>query len=49
LGFDPLDLKPVDPQELLEVQNSELTHGRWAMLATAVMIIEELTTGTKIF
>jgi len=49
LGFDPLDLKPVDPEELLEVQNRELTYGRWAMLATAVMIIEELTTGSKIF
>jgi light-harvesting complex I chlorophyll a/b binding protein 1 len=48
LGFDPLDLKPLDPEELREVQNIELTHGRWAMLGMAVMVLQELATGSKL-
>merc|ERR1719191_694340 len=47
LGFDPLGLKPEDPEELREVQTKELTFGRVAMLATATMIVEELVTGSK--
>merc|ERR1719327_2414063 len=47
LGFDPLGLKPEDPEELREVQTTELTFGRVAMLATATMIVEELVTGSK--
>jgi len=49
LGFDPLGLKPEDPEELREVQTKELTFGRVAMLATATMIVEELVTGSKLF
>jgi hypothetical protein len=49
LGFDPLGLKPEDPEELREVQTKELTFGRVAMLATATMIVEELVTGNKLF
>jgi len=49
LGFDPLDLKPTDPDELKEMQTKELTFGRVAMLATATMIVQELATGTKLF
>jgi hypothetical protein len=48
LGFDPLDLKPLDPDELKEMQTRELTYGRWAMLATAVMVLEEVATGSKL-
>jgi len=49
LGFDPLDLKPTDPDELKEMQTKELTFGRVAMLATATMIVQELATGSKLF
>jgi hypothetical protein len=48
LGFDPLDLKPTDPDELKEMQTTELTYGRWGMLATAVMILQELSSGSKL-
>jgi hypothetical protein len=49
LGFDPLDMKPTDPDELREVQNKELTYGRFAMLGTAGMILQEVMTGSKLF
>lgn len=42
LGFDPLGLKPDDPETLLEKQNKELQNGRLAMLGTAGMISQEL-------
>jgi len=42
------DLKPQDPDELKEMQTRELTYGRWAMLATAVMVLEEVATGNKL-
>merc|ERR1711937_442636 len=48
LGFDPLDLKPKDPKELLEMQNKELNNGRLAMLAAAGMIAQEFVTGHKL-
>jgi len=48
IGFDPLDLKPSDPAELLELQNKELANGRLAMLATAGMVAQELVDGQKI-
>jgi hypothetical protein len=48
LGFDPLGLKPSDPQELLELQNKEINNGRLAMIATAGMIVQELVNGQKI-
>jgi len=49
LGFDPLGLKPKDPQELRDMQNKELNNGRLAMIAAAGMIAQELATGQKLF
>merc|ERR1712216_762540 len=48
LGFDPLGLKPMDPQELRDMQNKELNNGRLAMIAAAGMIAQELATGNKL-
>jgi len=49
LGFDPLDLKPTDPEELKKMQTDELTNGRLGMIAAAGMIAQELATGSKLF
>jgi hypothetical protein len=49
LGFDPLGLKPTDPEEFKEMQNKELNNGRLAMIAAAGMIAQELATGQKLF
>jgi hypothetical protein len=49
LGYDPLGLKPSDPQEFLEMQNKELNNGRLAMIGTAGMIAQELVNGEKIW
>jgi light-harvesting complex I chlorophyll a/b binding protein 1 len=49
LGFDPLDLKPTNPEELKQMQTDELTNGRIGMLAAAGMIMQELATGSKLF
>lgn len=45
IGFDPFNLKPEDPDELLIMQNKELNHGRLAMLATAGFLAQEGKTG----
>jgi hypothetical protein len=42
IGFDPLNLKPTDPTELLAMQNKELQNGRVAMLAAAGFLAQEL-------
>merc|ERR1711964_608184 len=49
LGFDPLGLKPKDPQEFKAMQTKELNNGRLAMIATAGMIAQEIATGHKLF
>jgi len=49
LGFDPLGLKPTDPQELKAMQAKELNNGRLAMIAAAGMIAQEIATGQKLF
>merc|ERR1719506_2378843 len=49
LGFDPLDLKPTDPEELKKMQTDELTNGRLGMIAAAGMIAQELVSGSKLF
>jgi hypothetical protein len=49
LGFDPLGLKPTDPQEFKEMQTKELNNGRLAMIAYAGIIGKELLTGIKAF
>merc|ERR1719293_485307 len=48
-GFDPLGLKPADPEELKTMQTKELNNGRLAMLAAAGMIAQEFATGQKLF
>merc|ERR1712193_441339 len=49
LGFDPLGLKPKDPEEFKVMQTKELNNGRLAMIAAAGMIAQELATGQKLF
>jgi hypothetical protein len=49
LGFDPLGLKPEDPDELVTMQTKELNNGRLAMIAVAGMIAQEVVTGQKLF
>jgi hypothetical protein len=48
LGFDPLGLKPSDPDALFELQTKELQNGRLAMLAAAGFMAQELTNGKGI-
>jgi len=48
LGYDPLGLKPSDPQEFKEMQTKEINNGRLAMIGTAGMIAQELVDGEKI-
>jgi hypothetical protein len=49
LGFDPLGLKPTDPEELKEMKTKELQNGRLGMIAAAGMIAQELASNQKIF
>ena len=42
VGFDPLGLKPEDPEEFATIQTKELQNGRLAMLGAAGMIAQEL-------
>ena len=42
VGFDPLDLKPTDPEAFAEMQTKELQNGRLAMLAAAGFLAHEL-------
>merc|ERR1719476_1310803 len=48
-GFDPLGLKPDDPEEFLALQNKELNNGRLAMIGAAGLIAQEIVSGEKIF
>jgi len=43
IGFDPLGLKPSDPEEFAAMQTKELQNGRLAMLASMGFILQELT------
>ena len=45
LGFDPLGMKPTDPKAFSDMQDGELNNGRLAMLAAAVMCVQEQVTG----
>ena len=46
LDWDPLGLKPTDPEELRAMQTKELQNGRLAMLAAAGFMAQEAVTGT---
>lgn len=48
LGFDPLGLKPSDPEAFFEMQTKELQNGRLAMLAAAGFMAQELVDGKGI-
>lgn len=48
LGFDPLGLKPEDPEEFEIMQTKELQNGRLAMLAAAGFMAQELVDGKGI-
>eukprot|EP00900_Chrysochromulina_parva_P027100 jgi/Chrpa1/9023/Chrysochromulina_OHIO_Genome00017002-RA len=46
IGFDPLGLKPTDPEEFRIMQTKELQNGRLAMLAAAGFLAQEFATGS---
>ncbi len=48
IGFDPLGLKPTDPEAFDEMQTKELQNGRLAMLGAAGIVVQELTDGKGI-
>jgi hypothetical protein len=48
LDFDPLGLKPTDPDAFIDKQNKELNNGRLAMIGISGMIAQELVNGQKI-
>jgi hypothetical protein len=49
IGFDPLGLKPTDPEEFKIMQTKELQNGRLGMLAAAGFMAQELVDGKGIF
>lgn len=49
LYFDPLGLKPTDPEELKVMQTKEINNGRLAMIAIAAFTAQELVNGKEIF
>merc|ERR1712151_436011 len=48
IGFDPLGLKPGDPEEFEQMVTKELQNGRLAMLAAAGFMAQELADGKGI-
>ena len=48
IGFDPLGLRPEDPEELNVMITKELQHGRLAMLAAAGFLAQEAVDGKGI-
>jgi len=45
LAFDPLNLKPEDPEEFRLMQEKELSHARLAMIAAAGFLAQEAVSG----
>ena len=48
IGFDPLGLKPTDPEEFETMVTKELQNGRLAMLAAAGFLAQEAVDGKGI-
>lgn len=48
IGFDPLKLRPTDPETWEKVQLRELKNGRLAMLASAGMLYTEFLSGNGV-
>ena len=49
IGFDPLNIKPTDPDEFFTMQTKEIQNGRLAMIGVAGMVAQELVNGKEIF
>lgn len=49
LNFDPLGILPIDNIRYKRVQTKELNNGRLAMIATAVIVIQEIVSGKPMF
>jgi len=49
LQFDPLGLRPEDPEELKVMQTRELNNGRLAMIAIAAFVAQEFVAQQEIF
>jgi hypothetical protein len=49
IKFDPLTLKPDDPDEFDQMSTKELQNGRLAMLGIAGFVAQELVNGKEIF
>jgi len=47
-GFDPLNIKPRDPEAWKTIQTKEINNGRLAMVGFMGMLAEELLTGKQI-
>merc|ERR1712151_5578 len=48
LDFDPLGLRPEDPEEFRLMQEKELSHCRLAMIAAAGFLAQEAVTGESL-
>jgi hypothetical protein len=49
VGFDPLGLKPEDPEKFADMQTRELQNGRLAMIGAAGFCAQELANHKTIF
>jgi hypothetical protein len=49
IGFDPLGLKPTDPEAFAKMSTKELQNGRLAMLGIAGFVAQELINGKEVF